>query len=285
MNLPIRIVDTFADDRFAGNPAAVAVCPEFPGEAEMQAAAHEIGLPTTAFVVPLEPAAYRVRWFTPHAEINLCGHATIAGARTLFELEENAGAERLRFVSDNGVLFTARRGDLIAIDLPAAPPVPCEPPPELLAALGTGAVSCAVSHDDVLVELDSPAAVAAVRPDFAALARLPFRGHVVTARADSPDADFVSRTFFPIYGVNEDQVCVSAHCKLTPFWAARLGRSRLRALQLSERGGRLEVEDLGDRVAVLGTAVFRQEADGPEESIVRGAAGVGAAGAAAGAAR
>lgn len=280
MNLPIRIVDTFADDRFAGNPAAVAVCRQFPEDLRMQAEAHEIGLPTTAFVVPLEPGAYRVRWFTPHAEINLCGHATIAAARTLFEAGENTGLDRLRFVSDNGVLFTARRGDLIAIDLPAAPPVACQPPPELLAALGTGAVSCAVSHDDILVELESPEAVAAVRPDFEALARLPFRGHVVTARADSPDADFVSRTFFPIYGVNEDQVCVSAHCKLTPFWAERLGRSRLRALQLSERGGRLAVEDLGDRVAVLGTAVFRQGPDDPGRpgtSAVPGAAGVAAA--------
>lgn len=257
MNLPFRIVDTFADGRFAGNPAAVAVCASFPDEREMQAVAHRIGLPTTAFVVPLEPAAYRVRWFTPHAEINLCGHATIASARALFGLEENAGADRLRFVSDNGELFTTRRGDLIAIDLPAAPPTACEPPPGLLAALGTDAVGCAVSHDDVLVELESRQAVAAVRPDFEALARLPFRGHVVTARADSPDADFVSRTFFPIYGVNEDQVCVSAHCKLTPFWARRLGRSRLRALQLSDSGGRLEVEDFGDRVLVLGTAVLR----------------------------
>lgn len=259
MSPPIRIVDTFADARFAGNPAAVAQYPQFPDADEMQATAHRIGLPTTAFVVPLRPATYGVRWFTPHAEINLCGHATIASARCLFERDENAGADRLRFESQNGVLFTQRRGDLIAIDLPADPPVACEPPAGLLEALGTDAVSCAVSRDDVLVELESPKAVAAVRPDFPALARLPFRGHIVTARADSPDADFVSRTFFPIYGVNEDQVCVTAHCKLTPFWARRLGRTQLRALQLSERGGRLAVEDLGDRVLVLGAAVLREE--------------------------
>jgi predicted PhzF superfamily epimerase YddE/YHI9 len=113
-----------------------------------------------------------------------------------------------------------------------------------------------VSSDDVLVEVDSAKAVAAIRPDFGALARQPFRGHIVTAQGQA-GVDFVSRTFFPALGVNEDQVCVSAHCKLAPFWAARLGRSTLTALQLSERGGRIEVEDAGARVRVLGTAVIR----------------------------
>jgi predicted PhzF superfamily epimerase YddE/YHI9 len=253
-----HIVDTFADARFAGNPAAVVEQPHFPPAETMQAVAHEIGLPTTAFVVPAGTAAYQVRWFTPHAEINLCGHATIASARCLFGQQRNAGVTRLRFISDNGVLYAERIGDLIAIDLPAAPLVPAEPPPGLLDALGTDAVSCAVSSDDVLVELPSAGAVAAVRPDFAALARLPFRGHIVTAPG-GPDTDFASRTFFPSLGVNEDQVCVTAHCKLTPFWARRLGRRRLTALQLSQRGGRLEVEDVGDRVRVLGSAVLRED--------------------------
>lgn len=268
MSRPIPIIDTFADARFAGNPAAVAVCPEFPAEAVMQDAAHRIGVPTTAFVVPIpeRSAAYRVRWFTPHAEINLCGHATIASARHLFGQPENDGAETLEFVSDNGVLFTRRVDDLVAIDLPADPPKPCEAPPELLAALGVGGTSgigvvgCALSSDDVLVELESPEAVAAVRPDFERLGRLPFRGNVVTARDRSGSgADFASRTFFPVYGVNEDQVCVTAHCKLGPFWSGRLGRRRLASVQLSARGGRLEVEDLGERVLVLGSAVPRPE--------------------------
>lgn len=252
-----HLVDTFADDRFAGNPAAVAPVPAFPPVDRMQRIAHRIGVPTTAFVVPAGPGEYRVRWFTPYKEINLCGHATVASARHLFELTENTGRTELRFVSDNGVLRAERVGDLIAIDLPAAPPTPAAPPPGLLAALGAEAVSCALSSDDSLVELASAAAVAAVRPDFAALGRLPFRGNIITA--PGPDGvDFVSRAFFPSLGVDEDQVCVSAHCKLTPFWARRLGRSRLSALQLSERGGRLEVVDAGDRVRVLGTAVPRQ---------------------------
>jgi PhzF family phenazine biosynthesis protein len=255
-----HVVDTFTDERFAGNPAAVVEAPRFPPVGDMQRTAHLIGLPTTAFVVPIAPARYRVRWFTPYKEINLCGHATIAGARHLFQAPENAGQARLTFVSDNGVLHAERAGELIAIDLPAAELTVGEPPPGLLEALGTDAVVCALSSDDVLVEVESAAVVAAVRPDFAALARQPFRGHIVTARATS-GADFVSRTFFPSLGVNEDQVCVTAHCKLTPYWSRRLGRRRLKALQLSERGGRLEVEDMEGRVRVLGTAISRDEGD------------------------
>jgi PhzF family phenazine biosynthesis protein len=255
-----HVVDTFADGRFAGNPAAVVPAPVFPGVAEMQDVARRIGVPTTAFVVPAGPGAYRVRWFTPHAEMPLCGHATIASARHLFGAGD-AGRTALRFVSPRGVLVTERAGDLVSIDLPAARLTPVDPPPGLLAALGvdalgTDALSCSTSDDDVLVELADAAAVAAVRPDFPALARQPFRGHIVTAPGDD-GVDFVSRTFFPAFGVDEDQVCVSAHCGLAPFWARRLGRPALSALQLSARGGRLAVEDRGDRVRVLGAAVVR----------------------------
>jgi predicted PhzF superfamily epimerase YddE/YHI9 len=256
----VHIVDTFADARFLGNPAAVVATVDFPPVDVMQRTAHRIGLPTTAFVVPTAPAQYRVRWFTPYKEINLCGHATIASARYLFGQSDNADRARLRFVSDHGVLDAERVGDLIAIDLPTADLIAADPPPGLLEALGTDAVSCAVSSDDVLVEVASPDAVAAIRPDFARLVRQSFRGHIVTARGAARGAahvDFVSRTFFPSLGVNEDQVCVTAHCKLAPYWAPRLGRRRLTTVQLSERGGRLDVEDAGDRVRVLGTAVLR----------------------------
>jgi predicted PhzF superfamily epimerase YddE/YHI9 len=254
--LRFHVLDAFADARFAGNPAAVVVEPVLPPVDVMQLTARRIGVPTTAFLAPAGPATYRVRWFTPSKEVNLCGHATIASAGYLFGRYGSAGPSRLRFVSDNGVLYAERAGDLIAIDLPKAELTPCAPPPGLLEALGTEAVSCLVSSDDVLVEVESAHAVAAIRPDFEVLARQPFRGHIVTARGT--DTDFVSRTFFPSLGVNEDQVCVTAHCKLTPFWAQRLGRRRLTALQLSERGGRLEVEDAGDRVRVLGSAVPRE---------------------------
>ncbi|MFI5776793.1 PhzF family phenazine biosynthesis protein [Nocardia sp. NPDC051570] len=248
-----HIVDTFADARYAGNPAAVVQAPEFPSGAAMQRTAHRIGLPTTAFVVPSGAAEFRVRWFTPHKEINLCGHATIASARVLLT---GSDLTRLTFVSDNGVLHARRDGDLIAIDLPTAALTACAPPPGLLDALGTDAVSCAVSSDDILIEVASLAVLESLRPDFAALARQPFRGHIVTAPGRD-GIDFASRTFFPALGVNEDQVCVTAHCKLTPYWGRRLDKVRLTAVQLSERGGRLEVRDKGNRVQVLGTAVPR----------------------------
>jgi PhzF family phenazine biosynthesis protein len=251
------IVDTFAGGGHLGNPAAVVSLRSFPGDDVMQDAAHRIGVPTTAFVVPVAAGEYRVRWFTPFAEVNLCGHATIGSARHLLAQPENAGRHQLRFESDNGVLYAQAVRDLIAIDLPKATLAVCDPQPGLLEALGlTAAVSCATSSDDVLVELPSAEAVVAVSPDFAALGRQPFRGHIVTAPAAS-GADFVSRTFFPALGVDEDQVCVTAQCKLAPFWAQRLGRRALTALQLSERGGRLEVEDRADAVRVVGSAVPR----------------------------
>jgi PhzF family phenazine biosynthesis protein len=256
------LIDTFAGGGYLGNPAGVVALRSFPGDDLMQDAAHRIGVPTTAFVVPAAAGHYRVRWFTPFAEVNLCGHATIGSARHLLARPENAGRQRLVFESDNGILYAQAVGDLIAIDLPKAALAATDPPPGLLPALGvTAALSCATSSDDVLVELSSASAVAAVSPDFAALARQPFRGHIVTAPAAS-GADFVSRTFFPALGVNEDQVCVTAHCKLAPFWAQRLGRRTLTALQLSERGGRLQLEDGAEVVRVVGSAVPR---GGPRE--------------------
>lgn len=255
-----RLVDTFADAHHLGNPAAVAELAEPMAGPVLQVAARRIGVPTTAFLVRSAPGRYRVRWFTPHAEINLCGHATIASARVLFGQPSDSGRRRLVFESDGGVLSAEQVDDLIGIELPNADLLSCAPPPELLKALRiTRYRSCVTSHDDVLVELDAEEEVAAVAPDFASLARQPFRGHIVTAPG-SPESgvDFVSRTFFPALGVNEDQVCVSAHGKLAPFWAARLGRRVLSARQLSARGGRLEVEDRGRVVRVLGSAVPRE---------------------------
>ncbi len=251
------LVDAFADDEHLGNPAAVVEVPELPEPDEMQDLARRIGVPTTAFVSEAGAGRYRVRWYTPHARINVCGHATIASARVLFTRPENTGRVRLVFDGGEGVLAAERVGPLVAIELDAAALTPGPPPPGLLEALGlTDHRCCATSHDDVLVEVATPDAVAAVRPDFDALARLPFRGHIVTA-AGGTGTDFVSRTFFPALGVTEDQVCVSAHGKLAPFWADRLGRAALTARQLSERGGRLEVEARGDLVRVIGSAVPR----------------------------
>jgi PhzF family phenazine biosynthesis protein len=257
----IWLVDAFVDAGLRGNPAAVAICPGgFPAEQRMQRTAAELALPTTAYLVPVTTGRYRVRWFTPRTELAICGHATVASACYLYDVAGVPDAEPLTFETGAGSLRTSRAGGQILIDLPLAPTVAVDPPPGFAAALGVDIVRCERAADDILAEVASPAAVAALRPDFAALARIDCRGHIVTARggrAGSERVDFVSRTFFPALGVDEDQVCVSAHCKLAPYWAARLGRAELTTVQLSERGGRLSVAVAGERVLVAGHAVAR----------------------------
>ena len=254
-----HVLDAFADADHLGNPAAVVILAQFPPVEEMQRAARRIGLPTTAFVLPRSPGEYAVRWFTPHAEINVCGHATLASAAHLFATLPGEPPERLAFRYGGGVLDCSRRRDLIGIDLPATEPEPFDPPADLVRALGVTPLSCRRSPHDVMVELPAAADVRAVAPDFPALGAQPFRGHVVTAPGGG--VDFVSRTFFPTLGVDEDEVCVSAHALLVPFWAGRLGRTSLTALQLSPRGGRLAAEHRGDRVVVYGSAVARENGE------------------------
>jgi len=251
------LVDAFADERFAGNPAAVLVCDGFPDTHEMQAVAASLDVPTTAFVVPSGPAQYRIRWFAPRAELALCGHATLASAAYLRQVIGDA-SDVLHFMTEqSGPLLARRVDDGFSIDLPRMDALPCASIPGLEEALGARIVQCSRASDDIVVELGSELTVANLRPKFADLARFDCRGHVVTARADRGRGDFVSRAFFPALGVDEDQVCVSAHCKLTPYWAQRLGKQRLEAFQLSRRGGRLSVELVGDRVIVAGTAIVR----------------------------
>jgi predicted PhzF superfamily epimerase YddE/YHI9 len=249
----VWLVDAFADDEYQGNPAGVIITPAgFPPVARMQAIARTLPLPTTAFVIPVAERTYRIRWFTPEKELNVCGHATIA---TAWHLYEAMGiTDRLEFQTQHGPLYTSRSGEHVIVDLPTAATRPWEPPPELADALGARIVNCERADDDVLLELESAEVIAALRPDFALLGKVECRGHVVTARGHRSDLDFVSRSFFPSMGVDEDQVCVSAHCKLGPYWRARLGKDRMSTVQLSERGGRLLVDVAGDRVLVSGTA-------------------------------
>lgn len=261
----VWLVDAFADDEYQGNPAGVIITPAgFPPVPRMQAIAGTLPVPTTAFVIPSAEKSYRIRWFTPEKELNICGHATIATAWHLYETMGTAGDGRLEFQTQNGPLYTSRSGDHVIVDLPSVATRPWQPPPELVAALGARVVNCERAADDVLLELESAEVIAGLRPDFAALGRIDCRGHVVTARGHRADLDFVSRSFFPSMGVNEDQVCVSAHCKLGPYWQARLGKSRLSTIQLSPRGGRLRVDVAGNRVHVSGTARARGTIEPPD---------------------
>lgn len=260
MPLPLYVVDAFTRSPFAGNPAAVVVLPadHVADPAWMQAVAKEMRHSETAFVQSMDPdrPVFALRWFTPGAEVQLCGHATLATSHALWTTGHAALDDPLHFETLSGRLTCVRApSGAIRMDFPVTIPEPTRLPDGLLEAMGLqSVVSGWRSRFDYLLELPDRAAVEAVAPDFRALDALAARGVMVTARDDG-DGDFVSRFFAPGVGVDEDPVTGSAHCALTPFWVDRLGSKTLRARQLSERGGELTVELHGDRVVLEGYAV------------------------------
>jgi len=277
MTIPIYQVDAFTDRPFAGNPAAVCILPAPADEAWMQAVAREMNLSETAFLCPhadgYHEDGYILRWFTPAVEVDLCGHATLASAHVLWETGALEPQEQARFHTHSGLLTAVRRADgiqedgyileedgciedgYILMDFPATPDKPVDAPPGLGEALGVVPLYVGQSRFDYFVEVESEAAVRALRPDFAALRRLGVRGVGVTSRADTPGFDFVSRFFAPGAGVDEDPVTGSAHCCLGPFWQRRLGRTEFTAYQASARGGTVRVRVDGERVRLGGQAV------------------------------
>lgn len=250
MKLPMYQVDAFTDRVFGGNPAAVCPLDAWLPDALLQAIAAENNLAETAFFVK-EGAGYRLRWFTPLAEVDLCGHATLASADVLFRQLGYSGAA-VHFATRSGVLTVERRGDLYAMDFPVTVPEPCDTPPALAAGLGVTPLATLKAFDYIAV-LGFEAEVRALTPDFARLATLPLRGIAVTA--PGVRVDFVSRFFAPRVGINEDPVTGSAHCELAPYWSARLGGTTvLRAEQVSARGGHVHCELRGDRITLCGQA-------------------------------
>jgi PhzF family phenazine biosynthesis protein len=248
-------VDAFADSVFAGNPAAVCLLGG-PAEAGwMQSVASEMNLSETAFVEP-RAAGYGLRWFTPVAEVGLCGHATLASAHILYETGQAEPAEPVCFDSVSGPLTGRREDGLLVLDFPARPAGPVPAPPGLLAALGVDRAEwTGQAKDDLMVVLAREEEVTGLRPDTVALAGYGTRGIIVTAPASRPGADFVSRFFAPGVGIAEDPVTGSAHCTLAPYWAQRLGRPQLTGYQASARGGTVRVRVDGDRVLLAGRAV------------------------------
>lgn len=245
-------LDAFTDRPFSGNPAAVVPLDHWPTAAWMQAVAAENNLSETAFLVPDDSLDYRIRWFTPTTEVDLCGHATLAAAWVVFHRLDFAG-ERIRFASASGPLAVARDGDWLSMDFPSRPARPVEPAPGLLPALGIPAAVEVLQARDTLVILEDENAVRGVAPDFAAIAGLDTFAVMVSAPGE--DRDFVCRFFAPARGLNEDPVTGSAYCTLTPFWAERLGRATLTARQLSSRGGDIRCRLNDDRVAIAGRVV------------------------------
>jgi PhzF family phenazine biosynthesis protein len=218
----------------------------------MQAVAREMNLSETAFLVR-RPDGFDLRWFTPTVEVDLCGHATLASAHTLWEEGHLAAGAQARFHTRSGLLTADRVGDWIELDFPAKRESPAPAPEGLAAALGAEPKYVGKNAFDYIVELDSEATVRTLTPNHAELAKLPVRGVIVTSRA--ADYDFVSRFFAPGSGVAEDPVTGSAHCCLGPFWSARLGKTAFLAYQASPRGGVVRVRVAGDRVQLGGQAV------------------------------
>lgn len=255
MAIPTYQVDAFTDRPFHGNPAGVCLLSEPKDAAWMQNVAMEMNLSETAFPVPRKDGDYDLRWFTPAAEVDLCGHATLATAHVFWEngiLQPNAQG---KFHTRSGLLTADRSGGSIELGFPADPPVPIAAPGELLSALGIDANYVGQTRFDLFVEGRDAQAIRESTPDFAALKRLGVRGVVVTARTDDEEFDFISRFFAPGVGIDEDPVTGSAHCALAPYWAVKLGRPELSGYQASKRGGSVHVRLEGDRVRLAGRAV------------------------------
>ena len=262
MSLSLYVIDAFTDTLFGGSSARssngrvwpAAVCPldAWLDDATLQAIAAENNLSETAFFIPLDDQ-FALRWFTPLAEVDLCGHATLASAFVVFN-HLRPSAETVRFQTRSGWVTVERRGSRLTLDFPARPGEVIDAPPGLVEGLGR-APRAVLRARDVLCVFDSADEVRGLKPNTSILAEIDALGILATAPGDLPGVDFVSRCFFPRVGIPEDPVTGSAHCTLIPYWAARLGRNVLEARQLSRRGGRLWCELRGDRVGIGGQAV------------------------------
>ncbi len=252
--IPFFQIDAFATSVFRGNPAAVCPLKEWLPDDTLQAIAEENNLAETAFIVA-ENGRRRIRWFTPREEAPLCGHATLAAGYVVMN-EMEPSLKEVEFDSPGGSVRVMRRGDLYVLDFPEVRTEPCSaPPPHLLDGLRCDPVEVLVSIGDpnYIAILEDEDRVAAARPDLAVLERL--HPHGVVISAPGREVDFVSRYFAPGSGIPEDPVTGSTHCALAPYWARRLGQKKMKARQLSKRGGELGIELRSGRVLIAGAAV------------------------------
>jgi PhzF family phenazine biosynthesis protein len=251
------VVDAFSAEPFQGNPAAVVMDEPGRPDAWRQAVAAEFNLAETAFLAPRGEGRWGLRWFTPTMEVKLCGHATVASVMALLTWDKLLRGATVTFETLSGELPCREQAGWIHLDFPAKPVAGMEPPAGLLAGLGLPPGQAVLGDDEayVVLPLADEAALRAVSPDFKALRGVEAWGLCVTAPASAPGVDFVSRFFAPRGGVDEDPVTGSAHCRLAPYWAQRLGKVKMLGRQLSARGGEVRVELKGRRVELAGQAV------------------------------
>jgi PhzF family phenazine biosynthesis protein len=254
MVLPIFQVNAFTDKLFSGNPAGVCILSEPKNEKWLQNVARELNFAETAFLLK-EGAGFRLRWFSPAVEIDLCGHATLASAHILWERGYIRSDGPARFFTNSGLLTAKRKDDWIELDFPCEPAVKVTTPNFIAKALGVIPVYVGKNRFDYLVELKSEKTLRDLKPDLSLIKKIPARGLIVTSVAKSGDYDFVSRFFAPVAGIDEDHVTGSAHCCLAPFWKERLNKNEFFAYQASPRGGFMHVSIAGKRVLLLGKAV------------------------------
>ncbi len=256
MSQRIRLIDAFTGVGMRGNPAGVCLLAVAPSDIWMQRVAEELNQAETAFAWP-EGDSFRLRWFTPVREVDLCGHATLACAYGMFA--DDLSLSDVEFLTRSGLLHCRRHDNFVEMDFPAQPCEPAPIPDALLSQLSGRTLWHGAAGGDFLAVFDSPNEVRDFVPDFSAIAAVDVRGLIITAKAENSEFDFVSRFFAPQYGIPEDSVTGSAHCALAPFWAERLGQARFRAHQASPRGGVLELEVVGDRVMLRGAATVTLE--------------------------
>jgi PhzF family phenazine biosynthesis protein len=251
MNLKLYQVDAFTNSVFGGNPAAVCPLVNWISNDLMQRIAEENNLAETAYYVKKENK-YELRWFTPTMEVDLCGHATLATAFVLFNHEGFQG-DTIHFYSPrSGSLRVKKQGDRLTLNFPTDIYKSIPLTDQIIDAFNIRPINAFMGKTDYMIEFESESDIKNLTPDWRKIEALGERGVIVTASGDK--VDFVSRFFAPQTGIDEDPVTGSAHTTLTPFWAKKLGKSKLSALQLSSRQGDLECNYLGDRVEISGQA-------------------------------
>jgi len=248
MKLPLFQVDAFAEELFKGNPAAVVPLDNWLSDEVMQQIAMENNLSETAFFVSITEG-FEIRWFTPKAEVKLCGHATLATAHVIFEESKYPHSE-IAFGSLSGLLRVTKKDDMLQLDFPADIVRPVDPPNQIIRALGKMPMACYKGKTDYMLVFETENDIQQMNPNFNSLLKANARGIIVTAPGSK--TDFVSRFFAPSVGVDEDPVTGSAHTSLAPYWARRLGKAELKAHQLSSRGGELTLTMNNNRVLIAG---------------------------------
>jgi predicted PhzF superfamily epimerase YddE/YHI9 len=248
-------VDAFTDEPFKGNPAAVCLLEHQAKVAWMKGVAREMNLSETAFISPAR-GGWRLRWFTPKREVDLCGHATLASAKVIFERDPSLREKPILFKTRSGDLFARWVDGEVELDFPAMPYRRMSYESHVDRALGFKPWDAVFSGDYYLFEAEDEAIIRKSTPDIPALEKLPMPEVIITARSKDPDYDFISRFFAPQLGIPEDPVTGSAHCLLAPYWAEKLGKSELTAYQASSRGGTLHLRLDGQRVLIRGAAVI-----------------------------